>query len=148
MEEDWYSMEWVLAERKRELAARETWVSRFRSPGRDVQRLTTGTPEKRCWRGIGGVATVGAVALLGAIAPGSKRVNGPSIAKHWRHPGGHESSRGGSKQSEPVSAQGPSGTPFSGDRGDNGTHSRHSIEAAGTLGQYGLSDVRNTMGQK
>jgi hypothetical protein len=88
MEEDWYSMEWVLVERKRALAAREACGSHFRSPTREVQRLAPGTPEETCWRGLRKVAEAGAVALLGAIAPALMLVKAPPITKHWRRPDG------------------------------------------------------------
>ncbi|MBP1776439.1 MAG: hypothetical protein H6Q86_2449 [candidate division NC10 bacterium] len=87
MEEDWYSMEWVLAERSRELAAHEIRAARVRAEGCDATRPKPSTGEYR-WRRrrLGDIAATGAEAMAGALATGLMLVRAPRPRKHWRRP--------------------------------------------------------------
>lgn len=89
MEEDWYSMEWVLAERNQELAAHEVRAARLRPAGCEAQRPVPRADEDRWgWRRVGDVAATGVRGLVGTLAGGLTLVGAPRIGKHWRRPNG------------------------------------------------------------
>ena len=87
IEEDWYFMEWVLAERNREVAVHEVGAARVRSEGCEVTRPKPSTGEYR-WRRrrLGDIGSTGAEAMAGALATGLMLVRAPRIWKHWRRP--------------------------------------------------------------
>ena len=87
MEEDWYSMEWVLAERSREPAAHEIRAARVRAETRDTMRPKPSAGEHRWrWRRVGDIAATGAGATAGAPATGLMLVRAPHPRKHWQRP--------------------------------------------------------------
>jgi hypothetical protein len=87
MEEDWYSMEWLVTERKQEVATHQMRVARVRSEGCEAKRPKPSAGEhRRRWPWVGDLTVTGAGGLVWALAAGLTLVGAPRIQKHWRRP--------------------------------------------------------------
>jgi len=82
MEEDGYSMEWVLAKRKHEVAAHAVRATRLRSDGCTAGQPTPSERERRyCWQQIGDIAATAADAMGCALATGLTLAGAARIGK-------------------------------------------------------------------
>ena len=129
MEEDWYFMEWVLAERNRELAVHEARAARLRSAGCEAKPPVPRAAEDR-WgrRRVGDAAATGVGGFVETLAAGLRLVGAPHIRKHWRRPDGRWPFRDEPRDSERERASRPSGTPRCEDRGDSTSRFRRRLE--------------------
>jgi hypothetical protein len=87
MEEDWYSMEWVLADWKQETAAHAVRAARSWSEGYEAKRPKRRPGERRCrWRGVGEITASEAGAMVWTLATGVTLVGVSHTQTHWRRP--------------------------------------------------------------